>query len=204
MDGIPLDKIEVVSTRIRSLLARTESVFVEENFIQLEGIVDIARGLEYHHLNALALLKMEQDSLQHIESVKHEVVAWLNRVGQFYYFSQSALVKSVQLKMEMPTINLVLPLRHKYSAHRAIDAPRKSDTADQLPYQALAFSSLVGSQWVAREPKKPEQGEFSMIESYYLVFELQHGEGDVARLNIECDHAKVMSEIFTCISRLCA
>jgi hypothetical protein len=201
--AVPLGSIEIVSERIRSLLVRSKSPLVEDNFVQLVGIVDMASGLEYHYKSAFNHLKQGSEPLARMVFVQHDIVAWLNRLGQFYYFVQSELVKSFGLTQKITKILTLLPLRNKNSAHRSIDAPRRNDEVSQLPYQALTFSPLVGTQWVRRDLDKSEPEVFDLLATHYLVFQITSEKDGVVELNIELDHLQVLSEMYACMEILC-
>ncbi len=96
------------------------------------GAENIIDGLEYHYENfrQLGLCIKEKNLLglfkkynKIINKMNHEATAYLNRMGQFYYFATSKTVRTKIKKPEkfIPTIIEFLPFRHKQTAHRAID-----------------------------------------------------------------------------------
>ena len=99
-------------------------------------------GLIYHHSNYIKAmyslypfttetysnkLKVEKNGMLY-KVMRHETIAYLNRLGQFYYFAKSQ--KSIMICDLMPTIIKFIPLRMKGTAHRALDAPRTNDVEE--------------------------------------------------------------------------
>jgi len=91
-------------------------------------------GLEYHYNNFLALHKTNCKSVNKnipmwtpneniSKQMKHEIIAYLNRMGQFYYFAVSNEVKKeiINPLQYIPTINHFIPFRHKQTAHNGPD-----------------------------------------------------------------------------------
>lgn len=112
----------------------TTSIGIEE---LKEGASQIVNGLKYHHKNyenyCSALVYDERarhkfftENSITIENMKNELIAYFNRLGQFYYFANNKIIreKNGRPRKTIPTIVYFLPFRHKYSAHRAIDMPR--------------------------------------------------------------------------------
>ena len=91
-ESIPLDEIEKLSHRLKSLIIRNKRKIKDlHDYAQIFGSLDIVRGLEYHfdnfltHLNSLsAKSEIEDDTM-----LDHEAIAYLGRLGQLYYFARS-------------------------------------------------------------------------------------------------------------------
>jgi hypothetical protein len=127
-----------------------------ENLI--EGVRFIINGLEYHyskyekeskkiihakniHLERGNLLQNEKVT----NSMKHEATAYLNRMGQIYYFAKSSKVEKImppaEIKKIVPTIIKFIPFRMKYTAHRAVDHPRKGEVSEYMQQVNRLFST---------------------------------------------------------------
>lgn len=116
----------------------------------------IIKGLEYHYFNYIQLNRrykvLQQENkdisdyaancLPVIEMMKHEVVAYLNRLGQFYYFTTSELNREIlnNPKSFIPKITYLMPFRNKYSAHRAVDVLKPNDQIDYVHQLDMSFS----------------------------------------------------------------
>jgi hypothetical protein len=70
-----------------------------------------------------------------IKGMKHEVVAYLNRMGQLYY-----LARSVEEEGLIPRTSRFIIFRHKQAAHRGTDCPKKSDDSEELKHLNRVFS----------------------------------------------------------------
>ncbi|HET6892512.1 MAG TPA: hypothetical protein VFH31_15520 [Pyrinomonadaceae bacterium] len=68
------------------------------------------------------------------EMLNHEAVAYLNRLGQFYYFA-----KALKVNAHLPRAYQLMLFRNKHTAHRSIDAPLNEDS-DLREVHATAFS----------------------------------------------------------------
>ena len=145
--GVPLDEITPLSRRCWSLLVRNkDGPTLQEGYSQIAGAIEMLSGLEYHHDNVvrisgmLAAGEMEDDT-----GVYHEAVAYVNRLGQIYYFAKSSLASRCvsDLSGAIPTILKYLPFRMKHSAHRSIDYPRGESEDTQL-FQTTALTRFFG------------------------------------------------------------
>lgn len=92
----------------------------ETNYGQHKGARLFVRGMDYHYRNYMRVAHSVDDYEWH-----HESVAYLNRLGQLYYYLISDAV-NVSLS-DIPLILTAIKFRMKYSAHRQVDAPRKGD-----------------------------------------------------------------------------
>jgi len=152
--GVPLTEIHPHSSRAWALLSRSkERDVVHQHLIRIVGAIDMLAGLEYHRANfcrtvaELAFIPMSHPaaSERHL-SLVHEAVAYLNRLGQFYYFASSHSVEETVpgWRNTIPTIVEFKRFRDKHSAHRSLDAPRPDDKPFTQQVHALALSSLGG------------------------------------------------------------
>ena len=70
---------------------------------------------------------------EHFDALNHEAVAYINRLGQFFYFA-----KAMKLQAQLSRTNELICFRHKYTAHRSIDNPR-DETLELKEMQAMTF-----------------------------------------------------------------
>lgn len=189
-----------MSLRARSWLARTVQAggIADDRTVQVIGGVAILAGLDYHHDQFVRHLKrahsyFEQQHLlsqpqvdsslitkipyrlptaateRTLAALDHEAVAYLNRLGQFAYFA-----KAMDLQHLIPQIDTLLPFRHKHTAHRSIDMPRKESPTER-EWQAMAF------------------GFFRLTINQYPVYQL-FDDGRPVNFNMRDDHPQVMNE----------
>lgn len=107
---------------------------MKDNIIQAKYMVD---GLTYHFSNIERLYSnFKSSNCEHLidcevltTAIKHEVVAYLNRLGQFYSFAKSQRVKNIfpNPLSELDFIAKIIVFRMKQTAHRASDAPKNDD-----------------------------------------------------------------------------
>src|SRR5664279_957318 len=184
-----LVQIEVISLRAHALVSRSPSPLLREHFIQIAGVVDILSGLDYHFSNFKRYVKLVQVGSEagHAE-LRHEAVAWVNRTGQLHYFVTSHLVKGGSGSIQTPAIDAVLPFRHKHTAHRSSDSPRKSDTAHVRTVHAMSLSILGGTLWTPRKGHRHEPSYTSPADTHFLTFQIQEPVGTSHDLSIEQAH----------------
>lgn len=122
---------------------------MKDNIIQAKYMVD---GLTYHFSNIERLYSnFKSSNCEHLidceeitRAIKHEVVAYLNRLGQFYSFAKSQRVKDIfpNPLSELEFIDKIIVFRMKQTAHRASDAPKSNDKYyDIEAYPGLTTSS---------------------------------------------------------------
>src|SRR4051812_27351373 len=93
--GIPLRDITPFSSRALALLVRNrEKQILATGFENIYGAIDMIEGLEYHYQNLITWidhLSTQRFASQETErlrrNLRHEMIAYLNRMGQFYYFA---------------------------------------------------------------------------------------------------------------------
>jgi len=138
-DSFPKEKLEDIqpfSLRAFALINRKKNQFDESyGSVELLGALNILESLDYHFENFVRL-KDSDGSKNRI----HEVVAYLNRIGQFYYFIKSDFTKNIISNpiLLTPKINMLKVFRMKNTAHRSIDFP-KDETTSYRSRQALTF-----------------------------------------------------------------
>lgn len=77
-----------------------------------------------------------EDEALLLDNIHHETVAYLNRMGQFFYFARRLGAIS-----RMPRISSLMPFRNKHTAHRSIDAPRDEAVVERR-LQAISMASI--------------------------------------------------------------
>lgn len=149
----PLDTVFPISKRAACLVARNKaSRLLRTNFLKVQGAIEMLKGLDYHHDKFVSLVRRlaEVDLTAEAQELKihlsHEVVAYLNRLGQFHYFLMSDFVRQncANATSTAPTIEKFVILRMKHSAHRSIDKP-KGESARVQEIQAMNLSAIGGN-----------------------------------------------------------
>jgi len=204
--GTVLTQIAPLSLRATSLIVRSQSPLLQQHFIQLAGVVAILSGLEYHFGSFQRLVQLVQfgSPASHSE-LRHEAVAWVNRVGQLHYFVTSQLVKDNIGSTPTPAIDAVLPFRHKHTAHRSADLPRKTDTDHLKSVHEMSLSFLGGSLWTPRHGYPgPDMSPASPSTTHFLTFQIQEPAGTAHNLTIEKAHPAVLLEGYSVLEALLA
>lgn len=180
--------------------------FSEGEPAQILGAVQTLCGLDYHHdqfihyLGRLATYlkrkKAFMDGLKdipsgskvsppfptsteraHLTAFRHEAIAYLNRLGQFYYFAKSKKLDHILVRS-----NELLVFRHKHTAHRSIDQP-KGEPLTLREMHAMAFDFHV---WNADS---------------FPVFQINDGEQHIF-FHMKNDHPLIMEEVFRLLQTL--
>ncbi|GAB4516639.1 MAG: hypothetical protein Tsb004_26500 [Allomuricauda sp.] len=182
-----LDEINPISVRAYSLISRNESLLYEKiGAIELLGVLKMMEGLDYHYGQFLKFKNLESNTHR-----IHEIVAYLNRVGQIYYFLKSDFTKNL-IEVEdplnlVPTIKEIIVFRKKATAHRSIDSPF-DETIEYRNRQALAF---IGFQ----------TNYFQDFERFILPTE-EKGKTKWNYFTPEIDHPKLILEIYRLVEEL--
>lgn len=122
----------------------------------------------------------------------HEVVAYINRVGQYYYFTKSSFVESAlggSQQQQLGTINRLKNFRHKFSAHRSIDKP----TGESAEFQSLQALSLHGQGGLLWRPTPSGR---------IFIFQIRVSRGRTEQFVPQEDHPEVMTEAYGILERL--
>lgn len=205
--GLELASIVPISRRAQSLMVRSAgNPILHGNFLAVAGAVSIMRGLDYQHDQFMGLIdRLARGEVADEEFLLHEAVAYVNRVGQFFYFATSDLVQSRlgDCTSSLPKIAHPKVFRDKYTAHRSVDRPRKEDTPHLQTVHAMSLSGLGGRLWHPKQSLPPGfAGPF--WGKAYLVYQLNMGSAGVYELNLERDHSTVMREAYSVLERLLA
>ena len=117
----------------------------------LLGLIDMVAGLEYHFKQHSKYEEKAKRGLSY-SSASHEAVAYLNRLGQIYFFFNAAWLHDFfcgikkqdshstqecglyqkldgELCTKIPAIFALIPIRNKFTAHRQQDKPWSDDCA---------------------------------------------------------------------------
>ena len=186
--GKKLYHITPYSSRARALYARKKNK-ISDGHLNIVGAIGMLEGLEYHYQNYIKIhksIKHAKKSWEKDKALKHEIVAYLNRLYQFYKFYDSRFVKGKlngKAKIRHIRDNL-MPLRHNYAGHRKLDM-EKMQSSEALNLEML-FSA--GSQ---RSIQKNE-----------LILVFKNYKKETVTLNLINDHPKVARESYLLISQL--
>ena len=193
--GKRLAEISPASLRARCWLARVnqEGLIPDNRIIQVCGGVLILEALDYHYdqfetrVRKLAAyfeapifgLPNEKPASfydlptpaerKNLAALDHEAVAYLNRLGQFWYFAKAMKVKNL-----VPKVTELISFRHKHTAHRSIDMP-KGESQAEMEAHAMTF------------------GFYRMSINRYPIYQLLDG-GNHLNFNMREDHAVLMNE----------
>jgi hypothetical protein len=119
--GEPLQQITRPSSRATSLLARNkQNPLLRSGFVNIIGAIEMLAGMEYHNDNFIRICAgLAKGKIRDEQDLRHEAVAYVNRMGQFYYFAKSKFVKSAVGNSDMfiPTIVKFKVFRMKHVAH---------------------------------------------------------------------------------------
>lgn len=160
------------------------------------GAKDIIDGLKYHFENFKRLSSTIKchpgftfEYKEEINKMNHETTAYLNRLGQFYYFATSETIKAKIKEPEkfMSTIVHFLPFRHKQTAHRAIDVPEEEDLGQNREWMNQV-NRLFSDQCMFADDR--------------LIFQLTLGEGEPLNLDLLKEHEKIIQEAESLLSKL--
>jgi hypothetical protein len=220
-ERILLNEIHPLSERAFSHLARSRNLSIlKHSFVNIYGAVEMMQGLTYHHSRFMSLVESchtTVPTLQTAGALRHEVVAYLNRLGQFWSFSKSDLVKKYCSSAEetLPTICKLIVFRNKHSAHRSIDNPKAEDT-DGLQVMNAISLSILGGQFFHPKPGHTSIDLFSvntdidldelrcsLYKNEYLgfkIYDVKHST--YVDFYIERDHDLIMREAYCLISIL--
>jgi hypothetical protein len=218
VDPVPdvdLAAIDSISLRALSLLARRAHLVSDRNEgYRLTGAINIIEGLEYHHSNWLGIVnECRAGSVYKGAAATHEIIAYFNRLGQFYYFAKSAFVRTrvPNADASLQEILRLIPFRHKIAPHRSIDQPRQEDQGeDERRYFTVnkgCFLIVPQEDGCTTSPVPPMGNTMNEMKTEML----QRGT-PAYRLSLdpltwitfapERDHAKVMDNCFLLFSQL--
>lgn len=205
--NLRLLEIFPLSARATSWRARAslDNVFSEEEIVQIDGSIPMLQGLDYHYNHFISQFHQLasyyerhesylKDSMsgqrrnlpypsstdterQTFRSLEHEAIAYINRVGQFYYFAKSFEHQSFLLRASE-----LMPFRNKHTAHRSIDMPRE-ETVHEKMWQAMSFGFYLLS-----------TGSFPVFQIY--------NKGQIIELHIRDDHPIIMQQALSVLQAI--
>ena len=220
-EGIPLSEIYPLSERAVSHIARScNQPILKHAFVNIYGAVEMMQGLTYHRDRFMGLVEncsTEVPTIHTAGALRHEAVAYLNRLGQFWSFSKSYLIKSTSSKPEelLPTISKLIVFRNKHSAHRSIDAPKEVDSESLQMMNAISLSILGGqffypkpgysSPDLSSAPLQTEEDSLkcSFYKNDYLGFQIYDVKNSThVNFYLERDHELIIQEAYDLINTL--
>jgi hypothetical protein len=213
--GQSLSDINPVSLRTATLIARsTNRPILQRGFVNVYGAVEMMKGLDYHHRNAMqsidqlaALQGFSGEEEAAFSSLLHELVAYLNRAGQFLYFVRSRFVTETigDTTPLIPTLAGLKRFRDKHTAHRSIDDPHVEDTPDLQVVHAMVLTPLIGRLFGPKPGESLKDAGLGKERPWlkgYLTYQLPMGTPDPDELVIERDHPRIMEEAYSVLERL--
>lgn len=153
------------------------------------GVNSIIDGIKYHSENFLRLRNFAISSnninnREIINKMNNEVIAYFNRLGQFYYFVKSDFAIDLvgNYKDLLPNVCRLIIFRHKQSAHRATDQPNKND-----PKAIFQLDKLFTYQYILVDKEL----------FYQVLLDEEDYEPNKKSVNFQMskDHPKVIFEI---------
>lgn len=184
--GVAIDDIPLLSDKLNTLYARAiDREHLQSSFLQLAGVIFMAKELEYHFSNFQRLVNFAglptverfngSERNKSIDEAKFEAIAYINTVGRI-----NAWIHHIDA--HAPKIaEISQSFRNKHTAHRSIDATR-GESDDLQDLQAFVFMSNLWN----------SQGD--------LIFQIQKELGESVELNITQEHQTIMDEILRAFS----
>lgn len=166
-----LENIYPISIRAISFLSRNkENIKINNVAINIIGVLNTLEALDYHFNNFINLKKENKTTYQ-----THEVVAYLNRIGQLFYFSKSNFTKEyVPNSMEIVSkVYYLSDFRMKNTAHRSIDAPKK-EKKEYLNRQAIALLGFECDMYLDKQQYKLPIERNDKTNYIYFIPEIDH------------------------------
>lgn len=221
--GISLSEIYPLSERAVSLIARSRELSIlKHSFVNIYGAVEMMQGLTYHHARFMSLIEScytTAPAIQIAGAIRHEAVAYLNRLGQFWTFSHSELIKEYcpSATKALPTISKLVVFRNKHTAHRSIDDPRAEDT-DGLQVMNAISLSILGGHFFQPKPEHQSMNISSELSSAdedwdafkcnlyrksflgFQIYDVKHSTH--VNFYLEQDHELIMNEAYCLISNI--
>jgi hypothetical protein len=170
-------------------------------------------GMEHHHANFLyeraSILAGESISL---DGMKHEAIAFLNRMGQFHHFLRGDFAKQTvaDISAVAPHTATLMVFRNKHAAHRSLDAPRGEPLSARLNHQL----GMMGATWTLRPGAQPiafKDGQVidlsdhqrSLVRDYRMSFQItDHVSTQTEYFIPEDDCGTVMVEAYAALESI--
>ncbi len=185
-----LSDIFPISIRAFSLLSRNRNELKNnESAIHIVGLLNTLEALDYHFDNFIKL----KENKNITSKQTHEVVAYLNRIGQVYYFLKSSFTKTFipNALQDCSKIDYLKTFRMKNTAHRSIDHPKKEDTEEYSNRQTLSLLPIA-------------TGPIYDKQCYRFPTEDPPGSGLTRYIDFtpEIDHEIVMEQCYKLLERI--
>ncbi len=133
-EGMALKDNPIMSQRILSRIVQNKDKIQDmHDYTRIVGSLQFLEGLEYHYNNFTNHLQnlAAKECLSDESMPDHEAVAYINRLGQIYYF-----IRSFKLLKHCPKIKELYLFRRKNTGHRSIDCPTEEDEANEQIWQS--------------------------------------------------------------------
>jgi len=197
--GKNLNSIRIFSDRAISLYSRNKTKIITGHH-NIMGAVHMLKGLEYHYNNFISiystishpkihksptkeqLIKMSLHLYPEnkVEALKHEAIAYLNRLGQFRVFTRSEFVKGrTKIKMSKRTGKILNAFRDEYSAHRELDKNK-----DEFKNYNLEQHISGGTMWANK----------------HLIFQYIETNNNWINFDMIDDHPNIIKEVYMIVS----
>lgn len=190
---------------------------VKQGQIDIFGAIDMLGALQYHYQQFLRVIRQKSNGEIPFDAPdeRYEAVAYIGRLGQFFYFATSPFARTllgVNPERLIPAVVRLVPLRHKYAAHRARDKPLKGTDEHNDLNAELGLGALGGWRFAARARgslgRQHSNSASDLVsetqphsELYYTLFELHTRNGRI-EFNLELDHPVVLSEAAALVRNL--
>ncbi|MDR9403895.1 MAG: hypothetical protein RI580_10685 [Halothece sp. Uz-M2-17] len=192
-----LEDINPISQRIFSLMCRQrEHHLLKQHFFEISGAIDMTAALDYHydlfikHKNNIAM----NENMSHLP-LKYEAIAYVNRLGQFYYFYLSDLCSNLRESYENSLfVKITKKFRMKNTAHRSIDSPRRESIEEQLAHALIFTDTMLRGTSLGATPL-PHKEKWEKMKVIFKSNRLNSTEN--INLILEEDHDKIMGELFS-------
>jgi hypothetical protein len=216
-EEVELGNTNSYSDRAVSLIARNRNKpSLKTGIVNIVGATDMLAGMEYHYGSFMYLCSRgAEGNFVEDKHLDHEAVAYLNRMGQFYHFSDSAFVKEAigAPDVLIPTIVKFLVFRNKHGAHRSIDKPRHEEQHTK-GLQAGSLSVSIGGRRRQRKSGVPDiefpteahasswaRFQLDLWEHSYVIYTITDGQFYV-NFTPETDHSMIMREAYGLLERV--
>jgi hypothetical protein len=133
-EEVLLEDNPVTSKRVLSLIVQNKHKIKDKHdYTQIMGSLQFLEGLEYHYNNFTNHLQnlAAKECLSDDSMLDHEAVAYINRLGQVYYF-----IRFLRKLKQCPKIKELYLFRRKNTGHRSIDLPTDEDTQHEQIWQS--------------------------------------------------------------------
>jgi hypothetical protein len=202
---------------LENLSASTQGVTVAQGQPDLLGAVEMLCALQYHYQNFVRIVRDKGAGKIDVSypDERFEAVAYVGRLGQLCYFSESVFVEAMLQEKTgpdfIPSAFRLLHFRHKYAAHRERDKPLKGSAEGTELGGELALGALGGLFFSAR-PDRQTDGDNSQpanwndlvkrnYRDWYVSFQI-FKKGEAIYFIPEIDHPRIIAEASVLLNRL--